>query len=875
MKLRSLELENFRKFRKPIRLDGFADGLNIIIEPNEMGKSTLLEALRAAFFIRHSAKSELVRSYCPFGDDVAPKVGVAFDIGDQHWQLEKQFLKSPHIRPTGNGSRIESDAAEERLQALLGFERGNNRGSDLDTRGVLGLLWVEQATALSAEPPGRVARDEIRAALEGEVGAILGGKKFDRICERIEESYGALRTLRAGKPTGKLAEAEAKLAAARTDVAEAQERVSEYQDSLAELESAQTRKRLIERDLADPEQAERRAKLSDELKLAENAQLRLSTADARHAEAEASVQTTQAELNRLDDATQRLQAAEQALADARAAVEDHQTEFETVAADEQEKREAAGQARTARAKAEQELQQARRAMVEHNRQVAIERAREHLAEILKLEAALAERRPLAEGVIADERLQKLAALDRAVAEARAVQAAGAITLDIDLVGSASVQIDGVDVASGRREVAKPIEVLVPDIARIGISPPAGARSAEAQLRSAEEAFSTELGELGVASYAAAVTRDQTARAAKQDIAALERQIEMSCPGDPVLELKAGVGPLKALIASLPAAADAGAVPADLSELETAFDGMREAEEIAAAVLDEAQKALRAAEIAHTKLEANHVAATHNAATARTLLDEQADQERSAIDQRLQTAREELGRRAAQLSEAQATVANLDIDRIRRAISNIDVAQRQASEERVQLVARIASLEFLVAREGPKGPPGILAEAVEAEAVAEAEVARWTREADVLALLRDALREAAEDTSRTFLGPVTRRAARYVNRILPECDLTFDETMGLTAIHRNGVEEPCVDLSRGTQEQLAVLTRLAFADLLLETGAPVSLILDDPFVYSDDERLEVMTDILLEASKRMQVILLTCRSKAFRHVVGNRISLDQA
>lgn len=73
MKLRSLELENFRKFRKPITLDGFTDGLNTIIEPNEMGKSTLLEALRAAFFIRHSAKSELVRSYCPFGDDVAPR----------------------------------------------------------------------------------------------------------------------------------------------------------------------------------------------------------------------------------------------------------------------------------------------------------------------------------------------------------------------------------------------------------------------------------------------------------------------------------------------------------------------------------------------------------------------------------------------------------------------------------------------------------------------------------------------------------------------------------------------------------------------------------------------------------------------------------
>jgi len=53
---------------------------------------------------------------------------------------------------------------------------------------------------------------------------------------------------------------------------------------------------------------------------------------------------------------------------------------------------------------------------------------------------------------------------------------------------------------------------------------------------------------------------------------------------------------------------------------------------------------------------------------------------------------------------------------------------------------------------------------------------------------------------------------------------------------------------------------------------VSLILDDPLVYSDDGRLEIMTDILLEAAKRMQVILLTCRSKAFRHVVANRIVL---
>jgi len=53
---------------------------------------------------------------------------------------------------------------------------------------------------------------------------------------------------------------------------------------------------------------------------------------------------------------------------------------------------------------------------------------------------------------------------------------------------------------------------------------------------------------------------------------------------------------------------------------------------------------------------------------------------------------------------------------------------------------------------------------------------------------------------------------------------------------------------------------------------VSIVLDDALVYSDDDRLEVMTDILAEAAKRMQIILLTCRAKAFRHVEATRLTL---
>jgi predicted ATP-dependent endonuclease of OLD family len=48
LKIRRIALTNFRKFRDPFVLDGLTDGLNVVIEPNETGKSTLLDRPRSA-----------------------------------------------------------------------------------------------------------------------------------------------------------------------------------------------------------------------------------------------------------------------------------------------------------------------------------------------------------------------------------------------------------------------------------------------------------------------------------------------------------------------------------------------------------------------------------------------------------------------------------------------------------------------------------------------------------------------------------------------------------------------------------------------------------------------------------------------------------
>ncbi|MBL8652356.1 MAG: AAA family ATPase [Sphingopyxis sp.] len=877
MKLRALEVANFRKFRKPLEITGIAEGLNIVVEPNEAGKSTLLEALRAALFIRHSAKSELVRSFCPFGDEVGPRVGLDFEVDGEAWRLDKQFLKAASITLVGPSGRFESDAAEDRLQTLLGFDKGNNRGTDPESRGALGLLWVEQASALAVEPPGHLVRNNIRSALEAEVGAVLGGRRFELVRARIDEAYAALRTARTGKPTGRLAEAESRAAeaGARREVAEDQLR--SYEQSLAALEQARTQKRLIERELEDPEMAEQRRKLAEDLKLAESAQLRLTAAQARHAEGEA-------QLKALDQALAAFEHAESAVHEAlavrdkaNAALAAHRQDHEMAVEAETTRRTALAERRQARRDAQGALDAARTIAEGNARRQAVARARAQLSQVKAAEQAIAVKRDLANSSLTAKDVEQLAALDRKVTETQTLRDAGAVSIEVELTEGQTFTIDGEPATAGRHDVLQATTFAIGKAARLTITPPAVVgRSAVDAHDAALEAYHDKLAELEVESYAAAVKRLNAAQNARDELVVLERQLAALCPGDITLDLAPGAAALKLFLEDQTADADDAEAEPDLAALSKALDLANEAEQHAIGQHESAQQTHHQAETRLVQLGADTATAERDVASAQAQLTAlEGEHDRSALAAQRQAAGEDYARRVDALDQAERAAGALDIERIRRSIAHQDQAQTRAQEERLALVAKIASLEATVASEGPKGLAGIAAETREVEESAAAQLVRLTREADVLALLRDTLREAGDAAARTFLGPVTRRAARYVERILPGSDLVFAEDMGLVGVRRDGFDEGCGDLSRGTQEQLAVLTRLAFADLLLDRKAPVSLILDDPLVYSDDARLEVMTDLLEEAGTRMQVILLTCRSKAFRHVAAHRIDLAGA
>src|SRR5690606_13647902 len=97
---------------------------------------------------------------------------------------------------------------------------------------------------------------------------------------------------------------------------------------------------------------------------------------------------------------------------------------------------------------------------------------------------------------------------------------------------------------------------------------------------------------------------------------------------------------------------------------------------------------------------------------------------------------------------------------------------------------------------------------------------------------------------------------------------------ITAISRRSRPEPLERLSDGTREQIAILVRLALAELLADQGRPAVVVLGDALVFSDDQRIEQMFQILARAGQKLQILVLTCRERVFQGLPATRLRLEQ-
>ncbi|MDQ2860062.1 MAG: AAA family ATPase [Pseudomonadota bacterium] len=879
MLVRKLEIENFRKFRRPVTLTGFADGLNLVCEPNEIGKSTVLEALRAVLFERHGAKGRKIQSFRPHGDEVAPTVALSFEVAGEEWSLQKRFLQSPMVALEGPSGRFQSDAAEEKLQALLGFARAGNAGSDDDTRGALGLLWIEQGKSFELAAPGEAARRTFEEVLAGEIGAVTGGRRTAAVLQAIDKAIAELLTP-TGKPAKRLKEASDRREQAQTDAQEAQTDLEAFEGVLTTLEAKRAELRRVLRDLDDPDQKAALASIRADIELAKTADKDLKTARLTLQAAllarerfDAIGAQRQADRKALASAEKDLGERDQAVAD-QTGVCDAAREAEQFAAQSlSTAREALTAAETARSQALAD-------------QLAAERSRATIAAFDRLDRAeiLAKDVGDLQTQVDTEKMtaansERLEVLDRTVLNARSVVAAGAPLLEIELVaGAQGVTLDGAAVEGPVTiEITQAQELAVEHVGVFRIRPAASGEGALAALRAAEQDLAVLLANVGHATAAEARAAARLREDRVREIKGLNNRLAAECPADTVLKVSAGLAALRAALREesrpAPDSADSAKLHALATAGEDTYQQARAKEAGADATRGAALTALQAAELLLTRLtgEANLAKAEVDrlqkliAAAVTALSDE-------SLGHDLAEARADEARAVLAHNAAKDTAEGLDFPGLERRLQTHERRINNLSDARVELAGVLGRLEAEAKTLGSVGPASRAQAAAELTLAAEQDFERLNEEAEVLALLRRTLEEARLEASRKYLAPIAQRIEPYVRRLLPNASLSFTEDFRPSLLTRSGREEAADDLSKGTQEQLAVLTRLAFADLLLSKGKPASLLLDDALVFADDERFETMTEILTEAAQRMQVIILSCRASAYRHVDAQRILL---
>ena len=849
MKIRAIRMKEVGRFSAPIAIEGLSGGLDVLIGPNEFGKSTILKAVNTALFLPHtSKKADDLRPYA----GGAPLIELDLDVQGRSWRLRKQYLssRSAELRDLSTGQLSRGADAEAQLASLLGGT------------GHFALLCVEQGTAMASMAPMKTGGSALMAAIESEVESLADGSAARFIGERVKAELAPLLTSHnPPRPTGSLKTALDELDVLERQRAEAQTRLGRAQERLDELETL--RNRVAK--LADTEAVQAREQAANEARRAfEEAHEARGKAQA----ADQAVALCEKHLGALKQALEvfgrrageraKLQAAVDDSAPLLAEAETHYGGLKVRVGESRQTRDALKRALVAMEccrrllELTQRLEVACLAHAEYARMKdalagnaaegkLVDAARREAAEIAALEARLSAAAPRVSLKYLPGGAGKIKADGRALADGETMHPTGPITLDIEGVGS-------ITIAPGQSN----------DVA-----------NEEATLVARRDQLAALLKRAGAVSLDDAERLHVARREIEGKLLEATAQLKSSAPE--------GIERLQRTHAELAAQAAALGAPAaaTLDELETRAN---ELVETLGAAEEKLNLAVRDERAANDELVGLRARLAGHAEQLAGLVVELGTQEAQA------SARDA---KAAAVNEAQAALnaavrdgaawrekapADAHFAALQSTAKAADGARQRTNDELAALRRTEAGLEGELRSDRDGDVAARLEELNDQCAVARSRCQEMQQEAAALQLLTQELEAAATRTRDRFAKPVIERLAPYLQLMLPQARLVLAEDLSPHALERGTALEEFGRLSGGTQEQLALLVRLAFARLLADTGSPAPLILDDAVTHTDDDRLQRMFATLQHAAQSHQVLVLTCRQRAFELLGGHRIAV---
>jgi uncharacterized protein YhaN len=876
MRLHRLVLTNYRGIAH--RDLEFPDhGVVVVCGANEIGKSSMIEALDLLLESKDRSTKKEVKQVKPTHSDVGSEVSADISCGPYRFVYRKRFHKKCETELTVLAPRREQltgDEAHERVRAMLAETVDND-------------LWhaqrILQSTSTAAVDLSGC--DSLSRALDVAAGAHGGGESElsgteSLLIERIDAEYGRYVTP-SGRPTGEWSAATSRYDAARAAVDGCAAKLAEVDDLVARHAAltervAELSQRRID---AGPRLVAARAaadKVADLTRQAHDAGLLATAATAQSTAATAAHTGRQRLRADLDTRTGKVTAAE---AEAHHAAE----VLLAVRAEADAAEAAATQAAAHLAERQQRVTSARRTVDRLTERAEADRLRSRLAgidaastDIDGVSAQLAQP-PVA--AVTEELMRRIeeaaTAVDRIGDQLASTSAAVEFTASADLKLAAADQ--QVTLAAGQTwstTATGPTTVEVPGVLTVRVSPGAATLDVQARHAAAQQDLADALRAAGVADIAAARVAAERRRELTSARAQLTATLKGLCGDDDVDELRARLAQLSADPDAEPAL-DAAAARADLEAAEEACVAAatdcetRRAESVTAA--GRLAESSTTATVLQSKLEAER--AELDAATER-LTQERAtatdDELAAAAETGLQAARD-AERRVAELAEQLAAAAPDAVAAELAAATDEADALRISHDEAVLALRDIATQLEILGGEGRRSKLDDAQSELEDAAGQHERIGRRVRAAS---LLRSVMARHRDATRLRYVEPYRAELHRLGRPVFGDTfEVDVDTDLRIRSRTLDGVTVPYESLSGGAKEQLGILARLAGAALVAKEDT-VPVVIDDALGFTDPDRLARMGEVFDMMGTRGQVIVLTCSPGRYDGVKGaHRIDLS--
>ncbi len=867
MRLHRLVLTNYRGITH--REIEFPDhGVVVVSGANEIGKSSMIEALDLLMEAKDRSTKKEVKQVKPTHADVGAEITAEISTGPYRFIYRKRFHKRAETQLTVLAPRREQltgDEAHDRVRAIV--------EETVDVH-----LWqaqrvLQSASTASVDLSGCDALSRALDVAAGEAVQLSGAEPL--LIDRIDAEYLRYFTP-TGRPTGEWATATSRMRDADDEVARCAAAVAEVDDAVrthatltAELERLTAeRAEAVKRLATARTAAEEVAALTQQLKQAE---VVAAAADATLA-ASVSALTERRRLRAdVDERAAAVAVLETAAAEAHEA---EQTAQEVQEAAE----EAADEARASVQASQDRVNAARRAVEQLSDRDEADRLSSRLA---KIDAAQSEvdgvERELGSIALTDSSMRDIetaaAAVERATGQAELASA----HLEVVAVSDIELRVSGQPISleaggTWSSNATTPTEIEVPGVLTARVVPGTPASDTQAKLDAAQQVLTAALAAARVDDVGGARVLDQRRR---ELVSARDKSTATAngLIGDD------DVDALRARLAELRdgGAADAGrrdtAGPTDPGSARVELDAAAAAHQRAIADCETHRKVAEAAAkrlgervtqagVAREKLTACYAELTvgrerlaQQRATAtddELLVKAEADMEKA---RRVTGLVADLGGELARCAP-DAVAAALD-DALRR----VDTLSDHHDE--VADALRLVTAQLKVY--GTEGRKCQLDAAETEREHAEAEYLRVHRRARAAHLLRSVMTRHRDATRLRYVDPFRNQVERLGRIVFGDTfEVEIDSELRICSRTLSGRTVPYESLSGGAKEQLGIVARLAGAALVAKEDS-VPVVIDDALGFTDPDRLTKMGAVFDAVGGDGQVIVLTCSPQRYESV----------